>query len=85
MGEVVNSEHSQQQGPSAETPKQCVGDIDQASSKEVLSVSKKKLQLDDYDLHSEEGAASEINEGFILFDMTVLFSLIELVEKCPAK
>ena len=26
LGEVVNSEHSQQQGPSAETPKQCVGD-----------------------------------------------------------
>ena len=83
LGEVVNSKHSQQQGPSAQTPKQCVRDIDQASSKEALSASKKKLQLDDYDLHSEEGAASEINEGFILFDRTVLFSLIELVGKCP--
>ena len=83
LGEVVNSEHSQQQGPSAETPKQYVGDIDQASSKEVLSASKKKLQLDDYDLHSEEGAASDITDGFILFDLTVLFSLIKLVGKCP--
>ena len=39
--------------------------------------------MGDYDLHSEEGAASESNEGFILFDLTVLFSLIELVGKCP--
>lgn len=87
--EVFNiSEHdgeglSQQRGQSAVTPKRNHGEIDQGSNNEVLSASKKKLQLSDYELHPEERATSEIDEGFILFDLTVLFSIIELVGKCP--
>ena len=87
LGEVVNSEHgeglSQQQGQSAETPKQNDQEILQGSSNEVLSASKKKLQLDDYELHPGERATSEINEIFVLMDLTVLFSIIKLVGKCP--